>query len=395
LAISGIAHADEKIGAFEIYDAHKDVIVLNGEIGIDTPLEFRRALSARPDAKIVLLNSPGGGVSSALIVAGDLHDKGLSTYIPKGFGCYSACSFLFFAGKERLAEGELGVHQMSGIDDVSGVQTKVSDILEALEKFDTPTEVITRMFRTPSENIYVFKPAEVDDLRINHLGPDVLAAVSPEELGFDVKVANTTTSTPDQASSQQSAPVPTATPLPNHLVPKLALYGGLDFYGNDLRSERLADVVECATACFQNTSCKAFTFNANPSLKHGPNCFLKGNVDRLEAYSDALSGMLLLSGEEAQTFEIGAIDPTQDVMARKGLNGVDFLTSPERGITSSGTCRMACIDNTSCKAFTYDSKLKQCYLKTSVGTPFTSSRLTSGIKRGASFAPIDVIELTK
>ena len=176
------AMADERIGAFVIFEDMQDVILLDGEIGINTPLEFRRATAARPEAKVLVLGSPGGYVASALIVAGDVHSKGLSTVIPEGFGCYSSCAFIFFAGKERLVEGELGVHQMFGVEDASGVQSTVSDIIEALELFETPTEVVTRMFRTPSEEMYVFSPSELDRLDINRLGSTVLTTKNIAEI---------------------------------------------------------------------------------------------------------------------------------------------------------------------------------------------------------------------
>lgn len=391
--------ADERIGAFLVFDDMRDVILLDGEIGINTPLEFRRATTARPDAKVLVLGSPGGFVASALIVAGDVHSKGLSTAIPEGFGCYSSCAFIFFAGKERLAEGELGVHQMFGVDDASGVQSTVSDVIEALEEFDTPTEVVTRMFRTPSEDMYVFSAAELDSLNINRLGPDVLttaniASISPPHAATvptpeTPKVAKTDT----RRQPQQPTAVPT-TPATQSFGPRIALYGGLDFYGNDISSDRTVDVVECAATCMINNQCQAFTFNANPGLTRGPNCFLKGGIDRLEAYEDALSGIFLPAGDSpAETFSIGAIDPTQDLLLGKGVTGTDFATSPERGISSPGECRMACVDNDVCKAFTYDTNSKQCYLKRSIGAEFPLEQLTSGIKRGADFEPMEVIEL--
>lgn len=51
------------------------------------------------------------------------------------------------------------------------------------------------------------------------------------------------------------------------------------------------------------------------------------------------------------------------------------------------------MDNNACQAFTYDARLRQCYLKHSAGTALAGDALTSGIKRGASFEPLDVIEL--
>ncbi|QYO76930.1 PAN domain-containing protein [Devosia salina] len=378
--------ADEQIGVFRIFDSHPNVVVLDGEIGINTPLEFRRALAARPEATVVVLNSPGGLVASGLILANDIHDRGLATTIPEGAGCYSACAFVFFAGAERLVEGELGVHQMYGTNDTSGVQARVSDIIEALEQFGTPTAVVTRMFRTPSDDMYVFSLGEIDSLAINVLGPSVMADLSG--LGLV-----------SPAFGTENAPM-TATSAPTEAEPngglRLALYGGLDFYGSDVSSQRTKDAVECASMCLYDDRCLAFTFNANPSVTRGPNCFLKGGIERLEAYADAMSGIFLFPEDgDAITYSIGAIDPTQDVLPRQGLSGRDFNTSPERGISSPGACRMACVDDNACRAFTYDSRLKQCYLKHNVGTAFASTNLTSGIKRGATFPPIDVIDLSE
>lgn len=378
--------ADERIGAFRIIDDQPNIIVLDGEIGINTPLELRRALAERPEANLLVLNSPGGLVASGLILANDIHDRSLSTSIPTNAGCYSACAFVFFAGQERLAEGELGVHQMYGSDDTAGVQARVSDIIEALENFGTPTSVVTRMFRTPSDDMYVFSPSEIDSLSINILGPTVLADYGA--LGF---------LSPDNDGGERdiAAASPPVQSEPSNGL-RLALYGGLDFYGSDLSSERTKDAVECASMCIYKDQCKAFTFNANPGLTRGPNCFLKGGIERLEAYSDAMSGIFLFPEDgQAITYAIGAIDPTQDVLPHQGLNGHDFSTSPERNITSPGACRMACVDDTACRAFTYDARLKQCYLKDTVGTAFASNKLTSGIKRGATFAPIDVISLSE
>lgn len=386
------AMADQRIGPFQIFDDIEDVIVLDGEIGINAALDFNRALIARPAAKVLVLGSHGGDVAGALLVANEVYDKGLSTVIPSGFACHSSCAYIFLAGKERLAEGELGVHQMPDPAAVPG-QPSVASVIDALETFDTPTEFVTRLFRTPADDIYVFSAAELHSLGVNRLGPVVLTThniarvTAPGSTAASAVAGSGTT-------SQQSAPPATeepALPLPSMRV---ALYGGLDFYGHDITSRRTPDAVGCAVTCLMNNQCQAFTYNANPSLTRGPNCFLKSDVDRLEAYQDAFSGVFLpADGEPAATYSIGAIDPTKDLLLRQGLTGEDFATSPERGITSPGDCRMACVDHNACQAFTYDSRRKQCHLKHDLGEVFDASQLTSGIKRGLAFDPLDVIEL--
>src|SRR5689334_22052295 len=109
----GSAYANERIGDFVVYSKATDIIALDGEIGSSTIRDVHRALKARPGAKVVLLQSPGGYVDEALRLAAEIRRLGLNTAIPKGFGCYSACSYLFFAGREHVVRGELGVHAVA------------------------------------------------------------------------------------------------------------------------------------------------------------------------------------------------------------------------------------------------------------------------------------------
>ncbi len=379
------AMADERIGAFVVSDNNQSAILLDGEIGVGTPLEFRRALALRPDAKVVVLSSGGGLVASALLIADDVHARGLSTVIPSGARCLSACAFIFLAGSERLSEGELGVHQMwSETPDPSGVQSTVSDILEVLTRFETPTEVFTRMFRTPSEDMYVFTQAELDNLEINRVGKGLRGKTNFAELA-DLIVPES----PEPVSSQPATSTTAGAAL------RLAIYEGLDFYGQDIVSQREADVVACAASCLGNQQCLAFTFNANPSVTRGPNCFLKSGTDRLEGYADALSGVFLPPNMSmAPTFRIGVIDPTTDVLPRTDFVGGDLTTSPWPNADTPGECRMACVDNDQCVAFSFASSSKQCWLKASVGQRQTSASVTSGLKRWMTFSAVEVLDLS-
>ncbi|MBN9334232.1 hypothetical protein [Devosia sp.] len=219
------AAADERIGAFVISDESQSAIMLDGDIGVGTPLEFRRAFSLRPDAKVVVLSSAGGLVASALIIADDIHAKGLSTLVPDSARCFSACAFIFFAGKERLAAGQLGVRQMwSETPDPSGVQSSVSDILEVLTRFEAPTEVFTRMSRTPSEDMYVFTQAELDDLGINRIGKGLRGKTDYAALAALIE---------PETDNPKTHP-PTETSVGDDTL-RLAFYEGLDFMGRTFR----------------------------------------------------------------------------------------------------------------------------------------------------------------
>ncbi|KRB56191.1 hypothetical protein ASE04_29000 [Rhizobium sp. Root708] len=142
-------------------------LVLDGALDFRSPLAFRRALQAHPETETIILQSEGGSVQAGLLIAEEIHERKLKTLIPEKSLCASACSFVFFAGVGRLAQGQLGVHQISGSEDLETAQLNLSDIIETLSKYDVSSDVITRMLRTPPKDIYIFTPAELTTLKIN------------------------------------------------------------------------------------------------------------------------------------------------------------------------------------------------------------------------------------
>lgn len=154
-------------------------IRITGEFDAILVGEFRAAVARAPNIRTVELHSPGGQVYSGLEIARIIDDLRLNTWITAGSECYSACSIAFLAGELRLADGLLGVHQVSGANDDSLTQSVISDVFDALRQFGTPDAVISRMLRTPPEDIYVFSAAELEDLGINRRSGDVSAEDLP------------------------------------------------------------------------------------------------------------------------------------------------------------------------------------------------------------------------
>ncbi len=158
--------------AFDLPEDQPEVIALNAEIDSVTPRDLDRAIAARPGARILVLNSPGGAVDSALVVAQEVKRRGLRTYVPPRMGCYSACAYIFFAGVDRQADGELGVHQISTeVNDLVLAQTTLGDVLDALYEFGVRQQVVSHMLRTPPEDMYVFSALELRELEINRGEP--------------------------------------------------------------------------------------------------------------------------------------------------------------------------------------------------------------------------------
>ena len=159
-------------GGFIHSDRLPNTLFFFSKIEKNDSFEFRKALRVH-DIELVVLSSPGGSVFEGLQTAGIIHDKNLKTYIPKkslyGSGnCSSACSFMFFAGATRSAEGNLGVHQFysgkASDEEKIGATQKlaqftVSEIIGFLNEFETPPWVFERMFQ--QKEMYYFKESEL------------------------------------------------------------------------------------------------------------------------------------------------------------------------------------------------------------------------------------------
>lgn len=183
VVISSIAaHADEQnplgisfYGSFLHTEKVPNALFFFSEIKDEDSFELRKALRDH-DVEIMVLSSEGGSVFEGLQMSGIINDKGLSTYIPveSPFGegnCASACSYMFFAGNTRIADGKLGVHQFASakpdekaeIGEIqSNAQFVVSEIAGFLGEYDVPAFVYPKMFQ--STDMYYFKRSEMREI---------------------------------------------------------------------------------------------------------------------------------------------------------------------------------------------------------------------------------------
>ncbi len=349
-----------------------------------------------------------------LLIADDIHQRKLATYISKNSRCYSACSYIFLAGNERKVDGELGVHQISSESpDLVGAQLAISDILEVLNRFDTPMEVMHVMFKTPPDQMHVFTHEEIERYKLNRDGKGEAGAVTVAEkqgpaapvlpnsepssteksAGPSVATKDTdrfpgTTNDPPQG---ELSPLEEFTKRPN----RIAIYTGLDLFGDDLSSIRVSDAVECAKSCLaMDGQCKAFTFNVNPKIKRGPNCFLKASAGRADGNSVAFSGRFLSAAEsDPSAMTLATINPQTALYEDIDLPGGDLSRHPAPSVKTPLACRLACIDERRCVAFTYVRSKRECWLKGAVGNPRSSKGMVSGLKTYESFAPVKILSL--
>lgn len=176
LTAASVFADEKKYGSFILNTDIPDTLFFIDEIKANDSFELRKALRNHEIQNIVLA-SPGGSVWEGLQMAGIIFDKKLRTYIPRGGTCASACSYLFFAGNERLADGELGVHQAYSSDAKKQqavgqtqytTQFTVSEIIGFLNEFGTPAFVYERMFQ--DIDMYFFDPLELMELNSEVFG---------------------------------------------------------------------------------------------------------------------------------------------------------------------------------------------------------------------------------
>lgn len=159
-------HAEVISGDFVpfVYDTETpDVLRLEGEINGRTPITLRWAGRQYPQIKTLALTGPGGSAYDALNMAYAIREAGLKTNIPSGARCFSACALMFFAGVERSAEGELGVHQLT-VGNSASAQFAAGDLVKILTEFGVPTELIVRLLQTATNQMYVLYAPEMQRL---------------------------------------------------------------------------------------------------------------------------------------------------------------------------------------------------------------------------------------
>ena len=154
------------IRVFSEYD--KRTLLLDGEIVPGTFDAVRRHLDEFPEVRFFALSSPGGSVIEGLKIAKLVEVLGITTLVTDEHSCLSACSFIFLAGNARYVRGgQLGVHQFSGSDDEALTQELVAEIYDTLLGFGISSHVMSKMFRTYSDQMYVFTDEELITFEIN------------------------------------------------------------------------------------------------------------------------------------------------------------------------------------------------------------------------------------
>ena len=162
-ATAGAMAGEQRFGPFSIRSDQPDLIYLDGDIGSDAYADFVETRRAAPDATTLILNSDGGHVDQAIRIARDVRADNLDTYVPLRHGCYSACAYIYFAGVNRRATGQLGVHQISDPRfTAASLQESIAELLDLFHDLGVDARITSQMLRTHPEALYILDGREME-----------------------------------------------------------------------------------------------------------------------------------------------------------------------------------------------------------------------------------------
>lgn len=377
-AVGPVAAERTDYGSLWHHSDLPNVLFLAGEIRSGDSFELRRAMRDQ-DIRLVVTASPGGSLYEGLQMAAIVHDNEIGTFVPEGTSCESSCANIFFGGFNRLAAGELGVHQFytdgpsadrtvaTGVASAK-TQYTTSDIIGIMNQFDTLPFVFEKMFG--SKAIYYFKATEkprlnrnVDDDAFTDLLEIVEDYLSDKP---DLLKRPTVSRTPETSVAAISAPSPEITDMPAS-----ERISDVDFFGMDISAtgHRNVSIERCDALCRADPYCAAWSYVTATRW-----CWPKSGVQNISYSPGTISQVVKFEAVDPSIFE----RPFLEVTA-KDVVGYDIFPKGLRN-TSLEECRDACALTSSCKAFTWVAKQNWCFPKYGISQLRDQIGVVSGIK---------------
>ncbi|EJJ28479.1 hypothetical protein [Rhizobium sp. CF142] len=247
----GNASADIAIERVPI-DNSVPVLLLKGKFSqADNPELLAREVKAS-GASVIIFDSNGGQVVSAMAYGRMIRSLGLSTLQLRSFQCASACALAFVGGVNREADpGAIGVHQSSFSPDsdiegsaaVAAIQSMTAEIMAYLIEMGVDPKLLQLSLSVPSDDMRYLTANEMQDYKVTW---GSLAAL-PERVTSAEPTPSTAPSPKKTTSTQQDGrylPIlikwPNAAdfPVQGRFAGKTVLpdFNGRDLYFNNFRT---------------------------------------------------------------------------------------------------------------------------------------------------------------
>lgn len=129
------------------------VLMVSGVIGPGAHRKFQAALS-RANPALVVLDSPGGILGEAIMIAEEVRRRGLSTLVNAHRSCASACAIVFLSGRTKYmgTGAAVGLHSASYADGRS--DPEATEVMAAyLRQLGVPQRTLSHMALTAPSDI--------------------------------------------------------------------------------------------------------------------------------------------------------------------------------------------------------------------------------------------------
>jgi ATP-dependent protease ClpP protease subunit len=163
------------------YDDPNLIHITGGFIDKHTLEEFTNLSGHIKDWGMVVIDSPGGDVASALAIGRIIRDRSFLTDVAQGSSCASACIFVLAAGVDRSAYGKIGLHRPHFNDaffsDLSPAEAREKysqleiKIHDYLHEMGMPDRLYAAMMQVPSDDIKWLSPAQIHEFGLNGIDP--------------------------------------------------------------------------------------------------------------------------------------------------------------------------------------------------------------------------------
>lgn len=192
--------------------------MVSGEFGANEPLNAFSNAVVSSGARVIVFNSPGGNVGTAIQLGRMIRAAGLDTLQVRQLQCASACSLAFLGGVRRVAEtGSIGVHRasfdtnsgMSADEAVAQIQAGTAQVMSYMTEMGVDPKLMQVALSYDRSDMRYLSASEMAELRVTNVAvslPPVDTSLLPPRPNTAPKKSTTSQET------QNPAPVVRAKP---------------------------------------------------------------------------------------------------------------------------------------------------------------------------------------
>jgi len=152
---------------------------------------------------VIRLNSPGGLIGEAIDLAQMIQADAITTRVPKGATCTSACFVIFASGIQKFAENgaRIGIHSGKDLNEKETDRSAVSTLVMArvLQSYGVPNRIVRQMEITAPDKMAWLSP---DELRSTGATVGTAAELARVRIETPTRPAAIPSPTPSQTHAQ-------------------------------------------------------------------------------------------------------------------------------------------------------------------------------------------------